>query len=136
MGAESYATNGVFVVSIYGVDLSFSKISGIGSSVEYDTYTEGGGRVNILLKPKSSAGTITFEKGLSVVDQSTAAMFIAGAQTGDIVINIVKNGKFAESYYIESGVTVAWETGDLDAISGGVLIKRFTVAHTGLRIIG
>lgn len=61
MGAESYLNNGVFSVTLYGMELSFARVSGIGASQEFDTYAEGGAGIVILPKPRTSAGTLTFE---------------------------------------------------------------------------
>lgn len=134
MGAESFVNNSVFIVNIYGIELSFSKISGIGSTAEFDTYTEGGGRVHILPKPQTNAGTLIFEKGISVIDKQTASIFVAGSSISDISITLMKNGNIAESYFIESGIITSWELGELDAISSGVAIKKFQISHTGLKI--
>jgi hypothetical protein len=113
--------------------MSFSKVSGIGSSAEYDVYVEGGGRMNLLPKPKTSAGKITFEKGISVIDKKTAGIFVAGSEIHDVVINLMKNNKKIESYHIESGIVESWELGELDAIHTGVAVKKFSIAHTGLQ---
>lgn len=133
MGAENYVHNGVFTVSIYGMDLSFSKVSGLGSKAEFDTYIEGGGRMHLLPKPKSAPGSIIFEKGISVIDKETAGIFVPGIEISDILITLKKNNNVIETYYIETGIVEFWELGDLDAISSGVAIKKFSVLHTGIK---
>jgi phage tail-like protein len=133
MGAADYVNNSVFVVSIQDVEMSFSKVSGIGGKSEYDVYVEGGGRMNILPKPLTSSGRITFEKGISRVNENIAGIFYPGVELHNIVIHIVKNKQNVENYYIENGIVEFWELGDLDAINTGVAIKRFTIAHTGVR---
>ena len=131
--ASEYVNNGVFTVQIYGVELSFSKVSGISSSVEYDTFTEGGGRMHLFVKPKTTAGVITLERGISVVDVGFAMLLQAGCRVSDIVINLEKNGKTVECYYIESGLVTSWELGELSGMAGGVAVKTFSIAHTGLK---
>ena len=138
MRADNYVNSGLFFVTIGKLELSFSKISGIGQTTEYDTYVEGGGRMHLLPKPTTAAGTITFEQGMTVVDRKTAEVFLAGGEIQDITIHLKKykkkwkDDRDVESYYIESGLVVSWELGDLDAITPGVAIKKISLAHTGL----
>lgn len=132
MGAENYVNNSVFMVQISGVELSFSKISGIGSTVEYDTYVEGGGMMHLLAKPKTAAGTVTFEKGISVVDRTAASILVPGTAVQGITIDLVKHGQVVESYDIANGLVTAWELGELDAMSSAVAVNKITVAHTGI----
>lgn len=47
-----------------------------------------------------------------------------------------KHSKTVESYYIESGMLVSWQLGELDALSSAVVIKTFTIAHTGIQVSG
>ena len=133
MGAENYVNNSVFTVSIYGIELSFSKVSGLGGKAEFDTYVEGGGRMHLLPKPRSAPGSITFEKGISVVDKKTAGIFVPGIEISDVLITLKKNNTIIETYYIETAMVETWELGDLDAISPGVAIKKFSISHTGIK---
>ncbi len=133
MGSENYVNNSVFDVQIAGITLSFSKISGIGGTAEYDTYVEGGGMMHLLAKPKTSAGTVVFEKGISVLDKMTAGILVPGTAVGDITIQLMKHQEVAERYYIENGFITGWELGELDAMQSAVAVKRITVAHTGIR---
>jgi phage tail-like protein len=133
MGAGDYLNNGIFTVSIQDVEISFSKVTGIEETSEYDVYVEGGGQMHLLPKPSTSSGRITFEKGISLVDEKIAGFFYPGGEIHNVVIHIVKNNKNVENYYIENGIVESWELGELDAIHTGVAIKRFTIAHTGVR---
>ena len=135
MSAGDYLNSGVFSVTMGNLDLSFSKISGIGQTTEYDTYVEGGGRMHLLPKPRSSAGTITLERGVTVIERRMAGILFSGGEIHNIIIHLQKNGMNAESYFIESGMVVSWELDELNAINPGVLVKKITVAHTGLRIL-
>ena len=132
ISAGNYMNSGSFSVTIGNIDLSFSRISGIGQTQEYDTYTEGGGRIHLLPKPLTSAGTITFERGISVIDRNTAGVFMSGGEINNITIHLKKFDDIVESYWIESGMVVSWELGDLDAVTPVVLIKKMKLAHTGL----
>lgn len=134
MAASDLVNGTVFRVTFCGLELGFSKISGLSNSVEYDTYMEGGGQMHLLYRPSSSAGTLVLEKGLSVVDQQIMAMLQPGMSVSDLTIDLEKNGKKVESYSIESGMLVSWQLGPLDAMTSAVALKTFTVAHTGIRI--
>jgi phage tail-like protein len=133
MSAGDYVNNGIFVVSIQDVEMSFSKVTGINEKAEYDVYVEGGGQMHLLPKPRTESGKITFEKGISTINEKIAGIFHPGGEIHNIVIHIVKNNKDIENYYIEDGIVEAWELGDLDAIHTNVAIKKFTIAHTGVR---
>lgn len=133
MDAADYVNTAVFTVDMNGVELSFSKITGIGETSEYDTYVEGGGTVHIFPKPKTSAGTITFEKGITTVDRRTAVIFAPGNMVTDIQITLKKNGAAVETYYIESAFVSSWNLSELDALSARVAVNSFQLVHTGLR---
>ena len=136
MSASDLVNGTVFRVNLYGVELGFSKVSGLSSSVEYDTYLEGGGRMHLLYRPSTSAGTITLEKGISAVDQKILGLLYPGASVAGLTVELQKNGKQVESYYIESGMLVSWQLGPLDAMTSAVALKTFTIAHTGIRVTG
>lgn len=135
MGAESYLNNGVFTVTLYGMELSFARVSGIGGSQEFDTYVEGGGGLVILPKPKTSAGTLTFERGVTSEKWAGSACFTAGVAVSGVEINVIKNGSVIQSYEVEDAIVTAWELGELNALASGVLIKKFTLSHTGIKMI-
>ena len=136
MAASDLVSGAVFLVNLYGIELGFSKISGLSGSVEYDSYLEGGGQLHLLYRQASSAGTITLEKGVSAVDQRVLELLRPGTSIVGITIELQKNVKTVESYYIESGMLVSWQLGDLDAMSSAVVVKTFTIAHTGILVGG
>ncbi|WP_071434372.1 phage tail protein [Angelakisella massiliensis] len=136
MAAGDLVNGAVFRVSFFGLELGFSKVGGLSGSVEYDAYLEGGGRMHLLYRPSTSAGTITLEKGVSAVDQQVLQLLQPGIQIPGLTIDLQKNGKTVESYYIESGMLISWQLGDLDALSSSVVIKTFTIAHTGILVSG
>lgn len=136
MTASELVNGSVFLVDLYGFELGFSKVSGLGDSVEYDSYLEGGGRMHLLYRPAASAGTITLEKGISAVDQRILQLLRPGADISGLTIVLQKHAKTVESYYIESGMLVSWQLGELDALSSAVVIKTFTIVHTGIQVSG
>lgn len=135
MTAENYLNNGVFTVTLYGMELSFSKVSGIGKTQEFDTYAEGGGGVVILPKPKSSAGSVTFERGVTSEKWAGSACFTVGTAVSGVEIAVVKNGAAIQRFEIEEAIITAWELGELSALASGVLINKFTLSHNGLKIL-
>ena len=135
MGAESYLNNGVFCVTLYGMELSFARVSGIGGSQEFETYSEGGAGVVILPKPKTTAGTLTFERGVTTEEWAGSACFTPGVAVSGVEISVIKNGVAIQSYEVENAMITAWELGELNAIASGVLIKKFTLSHNGLKVL-
>ena len=136
MSASDLVNGTVFRVTLYGLELGFSKVSGLSSGIECDTYVEGGGRMHLLYRPSSSAGTITLEKGISVVNQRILQFLQPGTNVAGLTIELLKDGKKVESYFIESGMLVSWQLGPLDAMTSAVALKTFTIAHTGIRVNG
>lgn len=135
MGAESYLNNGVFTVTLYGMELSFARVSGIGKSQEFDTYAEGGAGIVILPKPKTSAGTLTFERGVTSEKWAGSACFTVGTAVSGVEIGVIKNGAVIQRYEVEDAIITAWELGELSALASGVLINKFTLSHNGLKIL-
>lgn len=135
MGAESYLNNGVFSVTLYGMELSFARVSGIGQSKEFDAYAEGGAGIVILPKPKTSAGTLTFERGVTSEKWAGSACFTVGVAVSGVEIGVIKNGAVIQRYEIEEAMITAWELGELNALASGVLINKFTLSHNGLKIL-
>lgn len=80
MTASELVNGSVFLVDLYGFELGFSKVSGLGDSVEYDSYLEGGGRMHLLYRPAASAGTITLEKGIPPLTRGSCS-FCGPART-------------------------------------------------------
>lgn len=135
MGAENYLHNGLFTVTLYGMELSFSRVSGIGSSLEFDTYVEGGAGPVLLPKPKTAAGAISFERGVTSERWAGAACFNVGVEISGVEINVIKNGSIIQSYEVQDAIVTAWELGELNALGGGVLINKFTLSHTGIKVL-
>jgi hypothetical protein len=132
MSAGDYLNSGVFRVTVHDIEMSFSKVKGIVDDIDYDVYVEGGGQMHFFVKPPTSSGQITFEKGISVIDSKCAELFCPGNEIHDIDIELIKNNEVVEKYSVADGIVVSLELGDLDAIHPGVAIKKFTIAHTGV----
>ena len=135
MGSESYLNNGVFSVTLYGMELSFSRVSGIGGTQEFETYSEGGAGLVILPKPRTSAGTLTFERGITSEKWAGSACFTVGVAVSGVEISVKKHGSVIQSYEVEDAIITAWELGELNALAGGVLIKKFTLSHNGIKVL-
>lgn len=135
MGAESYLNNGVFSVTLYGMELSFARVSGIGASQEFDTYAEGGAGIVILPKPRTSAGTLTFERGVTSEKWAGSACFTVGVAVSGVEIRVIKHSTVIQSYEVEDAIVTAWELGELNALASGVLIKKFTLSHKGIKVL-
>lgn len=135
MKANDIVSNYNFRVFFGLKEVGFSRISGIGGAAEYDTFVEGGGRMHLLPKPRSSSGTITFEKGMTFLDKSTLNLFMPGNDVSGMIIMVMKNSLPAETYMIEQGVVTSWELGDLDGMSAGAALRKFSVVYSGVTVI-
>lgn len=142
-------TNNQFLVFI-GDDtsqsFSFSKITNIQNTMEYDTVLEGGNNqyAYALPKPKSQVETIILEKG---VPQKAEADLVTKFKVGtrldkgmDIIVlkqekgegSQYSKGSVARAYGFHSGIITKWELNSLDAMGNEILINKVEIAHTGL----
>ena len=133
--------SGNFVLAVGKELLSFSKVSNISRTLEYDTFIEGGlnTMVRTFTKPKQQQETLILEKGMNIfssldMDTYTALGLKPGGRIREAVTLVVLGDKehMDRFYSFNEGVVVKWEVGNLDAMSGEVLIERFEIAHSGL----
>lgn len=133
---ENVLLNNQFLVAIEKDLYSFSRITNLSGSVEYETYQEGGynDSPRLLRKPKTKLETVILEKGMSVSSEQTALekKLTAGTKVEAVVIMVVNRGKVLKHYYFEHGVITRWETGELDAMGKQVLIRKVEITHDGL----
>ena len=142
------ATRGVipssnFLLAIGKELLSFSKVSNISRTLDYDTFIEGGlnTMVRTFTKPKQQQETLILEKGISITQNYTNAVYKKlglriGGRIKQAVTLVVLGGdrKYMDRYYsFNEGVVIKWEVGNLDALSKEVMIERFEIAHSGLQ---
>lgn len=128
-----------FTLSIGVVQLSFSKISNISKTIEYDTIQEGGrnGYVHSFTKPQTQQEILTCERGITTWGNAVLAPL--GLKPGGkikmpVIIMVMKYpGHIDKAYCFDEGVVTKWETSDLNAMGDEVLVERFEIAHTGLK---
>lgn len=128
--------NNQFLVSIDKDIYSFSRITNLSDSVEYEAYQEGGYNdyPRLLKKPKTKMETVILEKGMYVTPGHAMLekKLTAGMQVESVVIMVVNRGLVLKYYYFEHGVITRWETGELDAMGNSVLIRKVEITHDGL----
>lgn len=131
-----FITGSEFEVSLDSETVNFSRLTNIVSSVEYDTYAEGGNNDEVLIFPKhkKNPDTIIFEKGLSV--SGSTGFFSAlreGMMVKNVMIYVKHNGKTVRTLCFDSGVVVSKELSMIDARSNEILIEKMEIAHSGLK---
>lgn len=124
-----------FRVAIGPVLYSFSKVTNLSDTVEYEPYQEGG--INdypqLLKKPKTQMETLILEKGVRVGAKDIPMRALTtGVWVAAVVIMVMKHGRVVKSYFFEQGVITKWELGELNALGKDILIKRVVIAHNGL----
>lgn len=124
-----------FRVAIGPVLYSFSKVTNLSDTVEYEPYQEGG--INdypqLLKKPKTQMETLILEKGVRVGSKDIPMRALTtGVWVAAVVIMVMKHGRVVKSYFFEQGVITKWELGELNALGKDILIKRVVIAHNGL----
>ena len=124
-----------FQVSLDSISFSFSKVTNISSSIQYDAIVEGGSNDAplILPKPKSSPDMLTLEKGVTTsLKAKVFALIKEGCKISEIEIDVLKDGKTVRSFYASDGVIVAKQFSDLDASESAMFVEALHIAHTGL----
>ena len=124
-----------FQVSLDSISFSFSKVTNISSSIQYDAIVEGGSNDAPLLlpKPKSSPDMLTLEKGVTTsLKAKVFALIKEGCKISEIEIDVLKDGKTVRSFYASDGVIVAKQFSDLDASESAMFVEALHIAHTGL----
>ncbi len=112
--------------------VEFSKVSSISYKAEFETIVEGGGIMHIVPKNTSSPNTLVFEKGV-YVHPMVELYFQTGRYIQSGLIKVFNNSKICKQYTFYNGVITEWELGELDALSGKVLIQKFKVSYTDLK---
>jgi phage tail-like protein len=118
------------------IKASFSKITNIGSKIEYDTFIEGGQNdcPLYLKKPKTKPDTIIFEKGIHTsITSNIFGIIKEGMKVKNVMIFVKHNGKTDRILYFDSGLVLSKEFSVMDAMSNSVLIEKMEIAHSGLK---
>lgn len=147
-GINGVMRNHRFILTIGKEMLSFSKVTNMSSTIEYDTFVEGGlnTTVHTFTKAKQQQETLVLEKGVNLSrkkDSDNLAKLglkpggrIKQAVTLIIMSDDREKGEWVSKerkYCFDQGVVVRWELGGLDAMGNEVLIERFEIAHSGLK---
>lgn len=117
------------------LNLSFSKVSNLSSSTEYEIRRSAGrtGPINFANKPADKASTITFERGVMVSDFALAFMGIKeGLVVNNIIIFVEKDHLIDKIFCIDQGIITKTSFSDLDAENGKIMIQSLEMAHSGL----
>lgn len=129
--------NNRFIVYISFYRLSFAKVSGLEIGMEKEIYAEGGDNFSphVMRVPLTQLYTMRFERGLQT-DNRTIRHMRPGTYLPFLDIIVMDDaGHPAYEYYTISAYVTKWQTGDLDASTGGVLIESFEIEHSGVKKI-
>lgn len=131
-----YITGTEFDVRFDLVKVSFSKITNIGSKIEYDSFVEGGRNDTPLYfkRPKTKPDTIIFEKGLHIgIGSNFFGLLKEGMRVKSVMIFVKHQGKTDRILYFDDGLILSKEFSVMDAMSNSVLIEKMEIAHSGLK---
>lgn len=131
-----YITGTEFDVRFDQIEVSFSKITNIGSRIECDTFIEGGQNdVPIYFsKPKTKPDTVIFEKGMySGIGRDSFAQLKEGMKVRNVMIFVRHQKNLERILYFEDGLILSKEISAMDAMSNSVLIEKMEIAHSGLK---
>ena len=135
--------NNKFIVTIGPLLTSFSKVSGIGRSVEYETKEEGGRNdiIHVFRKNVQYQNNILrLEKGvgrynpLVLAADGTIEMGVRIPLPGTIII-LNDNYQMSQMYTFDDIVILKWELSDLDAKGDEVILDRVEIMHSGLKMV-
>lgn len=125
-----------FLVTIGPAMFSFSKISNLMSSVEYDSIIEGGNNdyPHLFKKAKTQPDTLILEKGVRTRSSDLSFNLLTeGMQVEMVTIMLLKNGTDLEKvFFFKKGMIVKRQFSTLDAMSNELLIETLEIAHSGL----
>lgn len=133
--AVEYFTGSEFEVTFDMITVSFSKITNVGTSIELETYAEGGrnGSPLYFRKPKKRPEVIIFEKGVhDGVSGATFSQIKEGSHILNVMIMIKNHGSLCRVVSFNDGLVLSKKFGSLDAMGNQVLIERLEIAHSGL----
>lgn len=142
-GDTGLAVNNKFIVTIGPLLTSFSKVSGIGRSIDYETKNEGGRNdfVHVVRKNIQPQNNILrLEKGtgrynpLVLAADGSIQMGVRIPLPGTIII-LDDNYQMSQMYSFDDIVILKWELSDLDAQGGEVLLDKVEIMHSGLKMV-
>ena len=128
-------SNNQFRVAIGPLVYSFSKVTNLSDTSEYEAYQEGGFNDYpvLLKKPKTKMETLILERGVMAgVKDIPMRALTTGMPVAAVSIMIMQHQRVVKSYFFEQGIITKWEIGEMDALGNAVLIKRVEITHNGL----
>lgn len=136
---EQIVPNYRFKVLLDHNELSFSKISGLGMSVEIENIPEGGCNLESFFNVSTGKNSKTMRMESGVCRESTSVLrklrpgiFLPG---GIIIMVMGFDGEVGMTYATESAIVTKWEIADLDGLHGELLIDTFEIAYSNLHLM-
>ncbi len=117
--------------------MGFSKITGIETSVETEVMQQGG--VNdysySLAAPQRTEKTMIFERGVAFSRGLLTPELTPGMRLADISIALCDNrGVPIKMIFVTGGYVKKVSYGELDAMSGEILLERFEISYEMMKI--
>jgi hypothetical protein len=117
--------------------MGFKSVSGISRKIDVHTYQEGGVNdyVHTFVKPASSEGALTLEKGASAGIYNP--FYVVGEPLGLPLILFVNNhiGLPAKTYTFMDCMVKSWSVSDFDALRSETLIDKFEVTYSSFVVV-
>ena len=126
-----FSKNHRFRVYLGKHELAFSRVSGLGGSIEKEVFVEGGGMTypHVMQIPKSQLRSLSMERGIQadhkVIRNLRPGVFIPWIQ----IIVLGEDGKPYYEYYLEEAWVTKWDVLDLDAMGGKIMIDTFEIEY-------
>ncbi|GHV29246.1 hypothetical protein FACS189481_1640 [Clostridia bacterium] len=113
--------------------LSFSKITNLEETIEYDIIQEGGlnQEVHVVPKPSTRVGTAIFEKAVHDDDKIFFDLSVtAGSQFNIITVFILEGSVPRKLYLLNNCFVTKFSLSELNAAASNLLILRLEVAYS------
>lgn len=126
-----------FRISAMGLEFRASKIRNIEREVEVEAIREGGcnGHVRALVKAPAEPKRLVFERGCGTgAEISKLSMLLGVPQPEPMVITVYDraNKHIRKAYLVTGWMLVKWQLGELDAVSGNVLLETVEAVYETL----
>ena len=131
-----FITGTEFVVRFNLIKASFSKVTNIGSRIEYDTLIEGGQNEHPMYfkKPKKKPDKVIFERGVCTSSIGNALQSLkAGTKVKNVMIFVKNNVDTERILYFNDGLILSKTYSSMDAMGKSVMIEKLEIIHSGLK---
>ncbi|MDR2817707.1 MAG: phage tail protein [Oscillospiraceae bacterium] len=121
-----------FFVTFDASPLSFSKVTNLEETIEYETIQEGGlnQEVHVVPKPNTRVGTATFEKAVHDDDKIFFDLLVtAGSQFNMITVSILEGSMPRKLYLLSNCFVTKFSLSELDAAASSLLLLRLEVVY-------